>query len=324
MFKYAMLVVVSLSGLSLATAEENTEDKKPLITHGEFVKIHDPSVGDRVLWYINDHCFIRHDDGTWHLFGITHQEPADPLDEDDFAHATCKQLVGIPWDKQKPAMSAVEEEPWNETHLWAPHVIKHDGTYYMYYCGGDPDHSKYKIQLATSKDLFNWERHPENPLVVDGYDARDPFILREGDKWYMYYTANSEPTGGNHIVARVESDDLIHWSNKTTVYTDEASGTFGGPTESPFVVRRGDKYYLFIGPRGGYNGTDVFVSDTPDHWDVKNLVGHIPSHAAEVVRDVDGKWYVSRAGWGQAGVYLAPLEWHDGLDEAETNLKPGM
>lgn len=315
-----LLIVVSLFGQLSASTQEN----KQLVTHGEFAKIYDPSIGESGPWYINDHCFVRGQDGTWHLIGITHAEPADPLDEDDFAHATSSKLVGEVWAKQKPAMSAAEEAPWNETHLWAPHVIHHDGLYYMYYCGGDPDHSRYKIQLATSKDLVNWERHPENPLVVDGYDARDPFILREDDKWYMYYTANSEPTGGNHIVARVESDDLIHWSNKTTVYTDKASGTFGGPTESPFVVRRGDKYYLFIGPRGGYNGTDVFVSDTPDHWDVANLVGHIPSHAAEVVRDVDGKWYVSRAGWGQGGVYLAPLEWHDGLDDAETNIKPGQ
>jgi beta-fructofuranosidase len=318
MLKYAMLLAVSLVGLLSASAEET----KPLVTHGDFAKIYDPSIGETGPWYINDHCFIQDGEGGWHLFGITHAEPADPLDEDSLAHATSDRLVGVAWTKQKPALTVETGEPWNETHLWAPHVIQHDGLYYMFYCGGDPDHSRYKIQLATSKDLVNWERHPENPLVVDGYDARDPFILREDGKWYMYYTANSEPSGGHYIVARVESDDLVHWKNRTTVFTDETQGTFGGPTESPFVVRRGDKYYLFLGPRGGYNGTDVFVSDTFDHWDVAYQVGHIPSHAAEVVRDVEGKWYVSRAGWGQGGVYLAPLEWQDGLDEADTNIKP--
>jgi beta-fructofuranosidase len=301
----------------------NAEEAKQLVTQGDFVKIYDPGIGEAEPWYINDHCFIRDKEGTWHLFGITHAEPADPLDEDEFAHATSNKLVGEPWTKLEPAMTAADESPWNETHLWAPHVVEVGGLYNIFYCGGDPDHSRYKINMATSKDLVNWLRHPENPLVVDGYDARDPFILKEGDKWYMYYTANSEPTGGNHIVARVESDDMVHWSNKVTVFTDEAKGTFGGPTESPFVVRRGSKYYLFIGPRGGYDGTDVFVSDTPDHWEPANLVGHIPAHAAEVVRDSGGKWYVSRAGWGRGGVYLAPLEWHDGLDEAETNITPG-
>jgi beta-fructofuranosidase len=66
----------------------------------------------------------------------------------------------------------------------------------------------------------------------------------------------------------------------------------------------------------------VFVSDDPFSWTIENKVGHIDSHAAEVVRDLDGKWYVSRAGWGQGGLYLAPLTWSDGLDDAETNLPP--
>ena len=59
------------------------------------------------------------------------------------------------------------------------------------------------------------------------------------------------------------------------MYTDQASGTFGGPTESPFVVRRGEKFYLFIGPRGGYDGTDVFVSDSPDAWRLEDQVGDL-------------------------------------------------
>ncbi len=176
--------------------------------------------------------------------------------------------------------------------------------------------------MATSKDLVNWKRYPKNPLIVDGYDARDPFVLRADGKWYLYYTATSAPAGGNYVVFRVESDDLVHWSGKIAVFTDKTKGTFAGPTESPYVVRRGSKKYLFIGPRGGYDGTDVFVSDALNHWDEANLVGHIPAHAAEVVRDTDGKWYISRAGWGRGGVYLAPLQWHDGLDNAEASLKP--
>ncbi len=63
----------------------------------------------------------------------------------------------------------------------------------MFYCAGGRDHGRYKIHLATSKDLWSWERHEANPMVVDGYDARDPMILRHGDIWIMYYTATSEP-----------------------------------------------------------------------------------------------------------------------------------
>jgi arabinan endo-1,5-alpha-L-arabinosidase len=174
----------------------------------------------------------------------------------------------------------------------------------------------------VSTDLKVWARHPKNPMVVDGYGARDPFILRHGGQWLMYYTATSAPSGGRHVVACVCSDDLVTWRRKRVVFVDPSVGTYGGPTESPFIVRRGKSFYLFTGPRPSYNGTDVFVSSDPFRWEIKNCVGHIPSHAAEVVRDIDGQWYVSRAGWGEGGVYLAKLAWFDGQTDGDTSMPP--
>ncbi|MBL7186112.1 MAG: family 43 glycosylhydrolase [Phycisphaerae bacterium] len=310
-----MLVRLGAAVVCASEVEKNT-----LVECGEFVKIYDPSVGEDDKWYINDHCFIYGHEHTWHLFGITRQEPAMPLEEINFAHATAKTLLQQPWSKQPFALTVAKEPPCNEVHLWAPHVIGHRGIYYMYYCAGDRDHTMYKIHLATSRDLKTWTRHPKNPMIVDGFDARDPFILRVKNKWVMYYTANSSPNGGNHVVACVMSNDLITWDNRGVVFTDPKMGTYGGPTESPFVVRRGERFYLFIGPRHGYDGTDVFVSDDPFHWKIDNKVGHFKAHAAEVVRDGNGKWYISRCGWERGGVYLAPLIWKDGQREPKTNI----
>ena len=319
--RIAWAIALSVSAFGRAVGEEAA--KKELVKAGDFVKIYDPSIGEDSKWYINDHCFVYGNDGLWHLFGITHREPADPMHEIHFAHATAKKLLQKPWDKQPFALN-VAAKLWNEIHLWAPHVIQHNGLYYMYYCAGDEDHTKYKIHLATSKDLRKWSRQKENPMVVDGFDARDPYVTRVGNQWIMYYTATSKPEGGNHVVACVASDDLVHWGKRKVVFTDPNTGTWGGPTESPFVVRRGDSWYLFTGPRDGrmgvYNGTDVFRSNDPFHWRFGDRVGHIPAHAAEVVRDLDGKWYVSRCGWGEGGVYLAPLIWKDGLDDKPTNI----
>ncbi|TWT92012.1 Glycosyl hydrolases family 43 [Botrimarina colliarenosi] len=311
---------LSIATLAALLAPVLVADAKTLVECGEFTRIYDPGVGEEKAWYINDHCFIQGPRDRWHLFGITHEEPLDPADEDNLAHATAATLLQQPWEKRPFALTVAPDAPWLEQHLWAPHVIQHDGLYYMFYCAGDADHSRYKIHLATSSDLKDWARHPANPMVIDGYDARDPFVLRHDGKWLMYYTANSQPEGGNHLVACVESDDLLHWGNRRVVFTDPTSGTFGGPTESPFVVRRGAKYYLFIGPRDGYDGTDVFVSDSPFLWRDEDLVGHFPAHAAEVVRDERGEWWISRCGWGKGGVYLAPLTWSDALDDADTNV----
>ncbi len=301
-----------LCALALTTTTVATAQPRTLVTAGEFKKIYDPGIGESSPWYINDHCFIRAQDDKWHLFGITREEPAKPMEEITFAHATADTLTQSPWQKLPPALTVAREAPWREVHLWAPHVIFHDNLYYMFYCaGGLNSNTNYRICLATSPDLKTWTRSPKSPLVVDGYDARDPYVLRVRDQWVMYYTANSQPQGGNHIVAYVTSQDLLTWTNRGVAFTDPSTGTWGGPTESPFVVPHSGSYYLFIGPRDNYDSTHVFVSKDPFHWSIENKVGDIPAHAAEVIQDTDGKWYVSRAGWGKGGVYLAPLTWHD-------------
>lgn len=287
---------------------------------GVFELVYDPSVGESERWYINDHTIFRDRDGTWHLIGITHAEPFFPKDEKHLAHATAPSLHG-PWTKQPYALST--EPDSGESHLWAPHVIEHDDRYWMFVCAGGPSETEYRIHLATSEDAASWTRHPDNPLVVDGYEARDPMILRVEDRWVMYYTATSAPNGGDHIVAATFSDDLVHWEGRTTVYTDAMSGTMAGPTESPFVVERGGRYHLFIGPdwhglvdsyeQTGrydmrcYRRTRVLASDDPLHFDIDDQVGTIDAHAAEVIVDEDGNDWVSHCGWGQGGVFLAPL-----------------
>jgi arabinan endo-1,5-alpha-L-arabinosidase len=288
----------------------------PAFRVGEFNKIYDPSVGETERWYINDHTFIRAEDGQWHLFGITHREPANAQQEKFLAHATAPDLMG-PWKKQAPVLHVPafhNDEKQNETVVWAPYVLRHGGLYWMYYCAGGRDHARYRIHLATSADLWNWKRHPANPMVVDGYDARDPMVLRFddqslGDQWLLYYCATSTPEGGKHTVKVVSSRDLSHWANPQEVFRDAEAGTYGGPTESPFVVARDGKYYLFVCTNHSYNETVVYESETPFHWDAAKLVGKFPAHAAEVIHTPEGKWFVSRAGWGQGGVFLAELTW---------------
>ena len=308
MNKLFLIGFLFIGSLVFAQGPETTTD---------YIKIYDPSIGESQQWYINDHCFIYGHDGKWHLYGITHPEPMNPGDEDEFAHATCKTLHGL-WKKEPYAL--VVRPDLKETYLWAPHVIKHKDTYYMYYCAGGWPNDQHQISVATSKDLYNWKRYSKNPVIVDGYDARDAYVLKDGDRWILYYTATSTPKGGNHIVAAVTSTNLLDWSKPVIVYKDILTGTWGGPTESPNVVRRGDYYYLFIGPRDhDYRHTCVYKSKDPLKWTDKDHVARINSHAAEVVRDFNGDWYVSHCGWGQGGVYLARLNWNDGLDTKPTS-----
>jgi hypothetical protein len=44
-------------------------------------------------------------------------------------------------------------------------------------------------------------------------------------------------------------------------------------------------------------------------YDPEDNLGVFPAHAAEIILTPDGKWHASHAGWGQNGIYLAPLTW---------------
>ena len=310
------------SQLTLAVKQDQTvaprvEVGRGLVDAGEFKTI----FAAEEPWCINDHTFVQGPDKTWHLFGITHPKPLDASRDPGLrlAHATAQTLRQSPWKALPPAVTR-DWEKYREYLLWAPYVLRYRDTYYMYVCVGDKDTHRYAIHLLTSADLQQWTRSPDNPVLVDGFDARDPMVMRVDDHWVLYYTATTTPEGGNHVVACVSSRDLVHWTNRLVVFTHPCAGTFGGPTESPFVVRRGDRYYLFVCD-GGW--TDVYLSRNPLHWEFDQKTARVQAHAAEIVRDVDGRWYLSRTGWTDGPVDLAPLFWHDGQDDAPTNIAPG-
>lgn len=292
---------------------------------GTFTQIYDTSKGTTSR-YINDHTFVRAADGTWHLFGIVGVTAApgsgpDSSKEVSFAHATAKDLSG-PWTAQ-PDVMQVDKSYFNEAHVWAPHVIEDGGTYYMFYAAGAGQNAA--INLATSKDLYSWTRRPEGPLFRDGLEARDPYVMRIGSEWVMYYCATTTATGGAFTVVYRKSSDLIHWGARNIAFVSGSrTDNYGFPdTESPFVVEHEGNYYLFIGPRRGYVGTDIFQSSDPFHFDLKGYHGHVASHAAEIVQDGNRQW-ISHSGWFQSGVWLAPFEWHGYPDLWPTREDPAV
>ena len=282
------------------------DDVAPLrLRPGTKRRLLDASPSPAEPWYINDHTLVQDREGTWHLFGIWHPEPADPAHERLFLHATAADLTGAPWTVHDPVVLARVET--GEMHVWAPHVIAHDDRYWMFYCGGRTDHADYRIELATSDDLFTWEHHPGGSLVVDGFDARDPMVLRHGDGWLLYCTRTSTPTGGFHEVSVRRSDDLVTWSAPEVAYRSTAEGTVGGPTESPFVLSVGERFLLFVCESGEYDRTLVYLSEDPTRFDdAGRLDVDLDEHCAEIVPDGDRLW-ITGGGWGRGGLPIRPL-----------------
>lgn len=302
----------------LAQKQEN----KVYFQIGEFKEVHNPAwnVTDDP-WCINDHTFIYNPDTKrWHVIGITHSRNMDYIKDPgiNLLHISADSLFQTPWEIHSHALTA-DPEKHKESVLWAPYCIFHKGKYYLYACAGGQQgahiHDAYQINLYLSDDLFTWKRYQNNPLLTDGFDARDPVVLPNGKQWILYYTANSTPQGGNHIIAAYTSNDLLHWDNRKIVFTHPKEGTFGGPTESPFVLKRGNWYYMFLCD-GGH--TDVYRSDDPFHFEYENLIVEIQDcRASEIIKDNEGNYFISSAGWfgGNYGLKIAPLTWLDGINE---------
>jgi len=144
---------------------------------------------------------------------------------------------------------------YKDRNVWAPHVVFHDGIYYMFYTSVN-EYVSQSISLATSRDMFNWKEYEKNPVFTledvpwsiwgrDHWsDCRDPAILFDNGKFYLYVTATAALGNPRGIVTVAVSDDLIHWRDpKITV-----RGI--GALESPQVWKQDGYYYMTTNSQG--------------------------------------------------------------------------
>lgn len=316
MKKLIILICLLLFGNGLIFAQ--TPDYYIPEIDGEFVHIFDPNdhperLAESKDWYTNDHTFVKGDDGTWHAYGIIHHLPVAPWDEYRLFHISATSIRQTRWYDHGYALKA---RIGVERVLWAPHIIKNKGIYYMFYNVGNmqkdaPDYASWgQLCLATSNDLFNWTRHERNPLFSDPGHARDSYVMKYKGGYYYYYTKVVNEIDLRSSVAVRTGPDLIHWSGAKTVHVQPLRINWGGDAESPFVVRKGGLFYLFICRAvTEYNQTDVYWSEDPEDFPTENLVCTLPVHAAEIIYDKKEGWFISNTGWDKKGLYLAPLKW---------------
>lgn len=266
-------------------------------------------------WYTNDHCFAKGPDGRWHAYGIIGHKPINPwTGEDKLFHISADVFNQQTWDDHDYALHAKEGV---ERVLWAPHVFEDNGTWHMFYNTGNlqpnaPNYASWgQLNRAHSKDMTNWERHPLNPQFSDPGHARDSYVMKDDGTYYFYYTKTYNEVDLRSCVAVRTSPDLEHWSGAQIVHTQPFECDWGGDAESPFVVKRGDVYYLFIClAMSEYEKTHVYWSTDPLNFPIENFVCELKTHAAEVIKVSDDQWYISNTGWDKNGVFIAPLEWH--------------
>lgn len=267
--------------------------------------------------YINDHTLYRHVDGSWHLIGITRHGNGSPNDERYFAHGSAPSIIAEGGYEEHEKICAYGRK------AWAPHAVSENGVCHLFWGPGS-------MLLDTSSDMFAWEHQgvvldPQKTFLRGAF--RDTMTLKVGDKWLMYSTGKKGDYGTVNVW---QSADLKKWEpvgHALTTSGDAPLNPSWGATESPFVVKYGDWYYLFVTYTDckpwNYQNTLVFRSKDPlDFGDYDGsedlVVTRLATHAPEIVQNPDdGKWYITSCGWkGNLVVWegcamIAELGWYE-------------
>lgn len=195
-------------------------------------------------YQLADFTVIR-TDGVWHLFHIPRVPNRDnwgghPANEHWFGHAVSRDLDT--WFTLDPVLTNDPHLPHESGSLWAPFVLEHEGTFYMFYTGISehisgrlvwpasrhgalpPSYPAQILCLATSQDpeLQKWTRYPGNPIcpVLDwhlhnpdgsAHAMRDPHVVRVGGHFLLAYTTVHK--NGCPAVGGLVSTDLFHWED---------------------------------------------------------------------------------------------------------------
>ncbi|HZD58436.1 MAG TPA: hypothetical protein VE136_17010, partial [Anaerolineales bacterium] len=151
---------------------------------------------------------------------------------------------------------------WDNYTTWTGSVIQRDGLWHLLYTGTNREERGriQRVGLATSEDLINWQKHPQNPLLTSSsswYEEfgesswheqawRDPWVFRHprDGRFYAFITARTRhgSSDGRGVIASARSDDLIHWEVMPPV---TESGDYGH-MEVPQWAEIGGRYYLLF------------------------------------------------------------------------------
>ncbi len=282
--------------------------------------------------YVNDHCLLRGPDGLWHLFHIVGPGGRGCYDADaeiSFGHAVSADLLA--WE---PCPDVLEIDPASRHephHLFAPFVIEHAGVYYLFYSGINTDLKMESMCLATSRDLYAWEKHPHNPIYRPStYWAeyrpgsgtwaccRDPFVLPHPEYGFiMYYVTWVEesfaatavplpaPLGPGGVPERSEGG--VGLPRLVALGAATSDNLVSWQDAGPVLIREFASDFsttsmespCVVHRDGLYylfykhrDGTRLAISDDPLRFTDKEDAPFSPAHAAKVC-EAEGRWYMS-------------------------------
>ncbi len=177
----------------------------------------------------------------------------------------------------EPILSWKDGNSWEKAGLYKGCLVEHQGKYYLYYNAKDQETWKWheQIGLAVSDNLTEWRREGNTPLICnaknrwDSYFCADPFVVKDGERWVMYYY------GYNGIHAQdgiAFSADLRHWTKE-----EEPILRYGNTGEidelhahKPCVIEKdGCLYHFYCAVRRGRSDDKAINLDPTEDMDTE-------------------------------------------------------
>lgn len=217
---------------------------------------------------------------------------------------------------------------WANNDFWAPDVVKHGSTYYLYYTATSSTAHVHCIGMATASSPRGPFR-TRNTWCGDqhGYGIIDPDLYLDQDgSAYLYVSADGPPHTIN--VIRMQPD-LLHPAGTSTVLFGVTQSWETGPlfstVEGPFLIHHGSLYYLFYsgnsyqgsyaeGYAAGSSPTGPFTKDVGNPVLKGDQRVHGPGGGSVFTGPGNTLWMAYHARVGSGGTEIRnfridPLQW---------------
>ncbi len=266
-----------------------------------------------------DHAIFQSRDGAWHLWACVRGTKVGRVLyawETDDLHRLRWEPRGIVMRAEGrfgESMNDWQGEEW----IQAPHVIRAQGRYWLFYGGHNTELGECQICLATSVDGRRFMRYQNNQgysrVFIGPGEARDPMVIDVAGVYHCYYAGHDRGRRAPGKVYLRTSTDLYHWSPyREVAWGGHASGAGPWSAECPFVVEIDGLFYLFrTSEYAPIARTHVYCSTDPTDFGLGNdekWITTLRVSAPEIVRDGDS-WYISSVEDLAGGVQLSRLEW---------------
>src|SRR4051812_47588185 len=135
---------------------------------------------------------------------------------------------------------------WAKANFWAPEISEYRGKYFVYYVAREISSNHLAVAVATA-DRPAGPYTDHGPLIAQDAGSIDPmpFTDAKGIRWLVWKEdGNSKKLPTPLWLQRLSDDGFSLVGERKELLHNDAPWE-GAVTEGPFILRRGEWYYLF-------------------------------------------------------------------------------